>query len=60
MTTHYFAVEIDYLISRTEKVCDLGCRKSVALSTCCRVECPARILDIVGRKRGSDASIPAL
>ena len=52
VTTHYSAPEIEALIQASEKVCDLGSRKSPALAIV-RARAESQVLDFTGGERGT-------
>jgi integrase len=52
VTTHYSAPEIEALIQASEKVCELGSRKSPALAIV-RARAESQVLDFTGGERGT-------
>jgi len=52
VTTHYSAPEIEALIQASEKVCELGARKSHALAIV-RARAQSQVLDLTGGERGT-------
>jgi integrase len=59
VTTHYSAPEIGALIQASEKVCDLGSRKSPAL-VIIRATTQAQPVDLMVEREGLEPSTPAL
>ena len=59
VTTHYSAPEISALIQASEKVCDLGSRKSPALAIV-RAANQAQAIDLMVEREGLEPSTPAL
>jgi len=59
VTTHYSAPEIEALIQASEKVCDLGSRKSPALAIV-RARAESQVLDFMVVREGLEPSTSAL
>ena len=59
VTTHYSAPEIDALIRASEKVCDLGSRKSPAL-VIVRARAERQVIDLIGGERGTRTLDPGI
>ena len=59
VTTHYSAADIETLISLAEKVCELGSRKSPALSIV-RAGGASQVLDFIGGKGGTRTLDPGI
>ena len=59
VTTHYSAPEIGALIQASEKVCDLGTRKSPALAIV-RASGQSQAIDLMVEREGLEPSTPAL
>jgi integrase len=59
VTTHYSAPEIEALIQASEKVCELGARKSHAL-TIVRSREKQQVLDLIGGERGTRTLDPGI
>jgi integrase len=59
VTTHYSAPEIGALIQASEKVCDLGTRKSPALAIV-RASGQSQVIDLMVEREGLEPSTPAL
>jgi hypothetical protein len=59
VTTHYSAPEIGALIEASEKVCDLGSRKSPALAIV-RPQGKAQVTDLIGGKGGTRTLDPGI
>jgi len=59
VTTHYSAADIETLIALADKVCDLGSRKSPALSIV-RAEGASQVPEMIGGKGGTRTLDPGI